>query len=782
MEFTDDFSNDPSDPIEETVYSKEYDKQGDEENNDYDYAIVEDNWFYNHDFIKQETIENLIASIKNNSKNIYEFYRRNNYLFVSHDFIWNNEIKKKEMKKICGNYSEFENIDDCIEHFHDDRNSISIITGEKSNLTCLDIDDESKCQDLVKQCKAECNWHENSVSSLNKHHFFFQYEKDLPNFNDVNKIVDIKNKTVVSVFPSHYMKGTEYKSTNLIKIGLPNIMSEKLKKILLKYLPKKKKNKRPNVIIEEYNPNSGELSELLKIIIFPNISGYHDKRIAIGMSLKNMKKDFEIYKDWFLKQPNCDKTEEELLKEWNSFDYNGILNIGKIKQIARDMYPLKYRIWVENINKIENYYWNNFIEDSKINFKTIEEMVNKILRKLQNVFIYIQDGTGKIIIKESESEFSIMKYNPKNFILKFDYIDEKNENGDMSFDLFLHSYIKYLPLYTSIVCKPKIEDTKYHEFNIWKDFKAKEVKEVDMNKINLKLNHIKEIWANNDLDNFNYIITWLAYLIQKPWEKTEIALVLYSKPGVGKTILTSFLIKYILGSDKAVEIEDINNILGRFNSVLKNKLFVCIKELATLREEFHKTFDKFKSLITDSTISIEQKGLDIITLENISNFIICTNNDFSVKIEDSDRRYSVFKCSDKYKGNFEYFNKLAEENTEESANHFYTYLKRYKIEINLKNIPQTEIRKDMIDMSLPSSLRFLKYCKENPNSLIQSLSLLNDFINASEFYNNYKKWCENNGEQLCSNKAFGRQIKDNIDKERRTSSYVYLLKSIKIDM
>ena len=30
MEFTDDFSNDPSDPIEETVYSKEYDKQGDE--------------------------------------------------------------------------------------------------------------------------------------------------------------------------------------------------------------------------------------------------------------------------------------------------------------------------------------------------------------------------------------------------------------------------------------------------------------------------------------------------------------------------------------------------------------------------------------------------------------------------------------------------------------------------------------------------------------------------------------------------------------------------------
>jgi hypothetical protein len=65
-----------------------------------------------------------------------------------------------------------------------------------------------------------------------------------------------------------------------------------------------------------------------------------------------------------------------------------------------------------------------------------------------------------------------------------------------------------------------------------------------------------------------------------------------------------------------------------------------------------------KSLISDRKCNVESKYLNLWTIDNVSYFIFVSNNSLPIKIEKDDRKYVVFKCSDIYKNNFEYFYKL----------------------------------------------------------------------------------------------------------------------------
>jgi len=50
--------------------------------------------------------------------------------------------------------------------------------------------------------------------------------------------------------------------------------------------------------------------------------------------------------------------------------------------------------------------------------------------------------------------------------------------------------------------------------------------------------HILHVVAGGDQKKADFILDWCAHMVQRPWEKPGVALVLRGKKGTGKTLLT----------------------------------------------------------------------------------------------------------------------------------------------------------------------------------------------------------------------------------------------------
>lgn len=133
------------------------------------------------------------------------------------------------------------------------------------------------------------------------------------------------------------------------------------------------------------------------------------------------------------------------------------------------------------------------------------------------------------------------------------------------------------------------------------------------------------------------LLTWIASCIQNPGKKHQWSPVLVGAEGNGKSLVAQ-IVKHALGKRWVAEPRS-NQIGGRFNSWIENKLFAVVEEIhMNSRRE---TLDAMKPLITNTTVEVEGKGRDSYDAENRCNILMCTNyKDAIIKTRD-DRRYAI---------------------------------------------------------------------------------------------------------------------------------------------
>jgi hypothetical protein len=244
-----------------------------------------------------------------------------------------------------------------------------------------------------------------------------------------------------------------------------------------------------------------------------------------------------------------------------------------------------------------------------------------------------------------------------------------------------------------------IGDDKNKTVSIFNGYKYNVLDSVNNEVINGFIEFVREVIADNDEIVFNYIINWFAFIVQNPGVKSEVALVLKGLQGIGKNRFTDILCELLAGYSEK-NITDISHITGKFNSALEYKMMVILNELKNCGEDRLANFDSLKSLLTDDKFRINEKNEPMRVAENVNNFIFVSNNAYPVKIENSDRRYVVLKCNDKYRGNFEYFSKLMKRCDKEFYDNLLTYFMKLDLStFNVRLIPQTEAKQDLIDAS-----------------------------------------------------------------------------------
>lgn len=204
--------------------------------------------------------------------------------------------------------------------------------------------------------------------------------------------------------------------------------------------------------------------------------------------------------------------------------------------------------------------------------------------------------------------------------------------------------------------------------------------------VDLYLNHLLKIICDSDNVAYRYLIGWMAHLIQKPWEKPGVCIVLVGGQGTGKGMMVSPLEK-IVGSHYNY-ISEGEHITGKFNSQIATSILVFADE--ALFAGSPKAANKLKSLITEPYQSIEHKGYDAVSVSNYSRLIMASNEDWVIDAGIDERRYLVLSVSEKHKQDQKYFSALAEWTENFGANYLHNYLLHYGIEgFNPRVAPRT---------------------------------------------------------------------------------------------
>jgi len=154
-------------------------------------------------------------------------------------------------------------------------------------------------------------------------------------------------------------------------------------------------------------------------------------------------------------------------------------------------------------------------------------------------------------------------------------------------------------------------------------------------------NLIKHL-SGDDEEMTQLFIDWLAYIYQKR-TKTYTAFLFQGIQGTGKDFMLKRVIKPIFGESYCQVINQ-DRLASQFNSMFEENIFLVLNEVQTdfsSTENANKVAACMKMAISDTSVAVEGKGVDLRHGDNNANIIAFSNKPNAVKLEQGDRRFNV---------------------------------------------------------------------------------------------------------------------------------------------
>ena len=282
------------------------------------------------------------------------------------------------------------------------------------------------------------------------------------------------------------------------------------------------------------------------------------------------------------------------------------------------------------------------------------------------------------------------------------------------------------------------------------------------------LAHKRDIICSGNAYAYEYYCRWIAHLIQKPTQMMPISMFIKTKEqGTGKTRETSQLAT-MLGEAYTIEINRLENVAGKFNSIMLDKLLIVGNDVADKGG-----FDvaAVNSLISEKKKTIEFKGIDPRQANIYARIILTSNYDCALLFTEENRRWVALNPLSTMKGNTAYWDALSAD-IEDSAvqRDAFLYFANYPIDSpwvdaagvahpwNWQTLPKTERTNAVREANLNPLLAFLKAGVDGdvPELRFTDLyvggddekerepSLIEKTIGNLAFYEVYVKWHKDN--------------------------------------
>ena len=373
----------------------------------------------------------------------------------------------------------------------------------------------------------------------------------------------------------------------------------------------------------------------------------------------------------------------------------------------------------------------------------------KIVAEMNLTYAIIHTSSTYILIEKSETEFVLDTKQSLLNLFENQTVPELKGENSYSAPSIAQIWLKspYRKTYTNIVFNPKIVGHYDGNFNMWKGFAIQPIK----GDCSLFWDHIQAVICSGNKAHYLYVRRWLAHLVQKPWIIAT-ALILRGKQGTGKGTFVDAIGK-LFGSHYA-PLANLDNILGKFNSHLKNAILIYADE--AIWGGTKKEIGPLKALIT------EPKGKDGYWIDNFKHLIVSSNEDWAVHLDPDDRRFFVLDISNTKKEDIPYFTAIRQqlENGGYEAL-MYDLMHEDLTNFDPKIMPENFAGFDMKMESASSTDRFIytslkeecwDHANAGPCGEIRNLSI-------DTFYTYYKSWCERERQSIVRKEVLGKRLK-----------------------
>jgi hypothetical protein len=169
--------------------------------------------------------------------------------------------------------------------------------------------------------------------------------------------------------------------------------------------------------------------------------------------------------------------------------------------------------------------------------------------------------------------------------------------------------------------------------------------------------HILKIICGGNAGHRDWLMGWMARLVQRPAEQGEVAVVMRGIEGTGKGTLAKALM-HILGQH-GLAISNAKHLTGNFNGHLRDTVLLFADEAFFAGDRAH--VGVLKSLITEPFLTIEAKFQNAVQMPNFVHLMMASNEDWVVPASLEARRFFVLEVLPTRANDHAYFAAIREE-------------------------------------------------------------------------------------------------------------------------
>jgi hypothetical protein len=386
-------------------------------------------------------------------------------------------------------------------------------------------------------------------------------------------------------------------------------------------------------------------------------------------------------------------------------------------------------------------------------------------------YMLVNDG-GKILIYEPRHDPILHRHyyshtRPSDFRLA--YLNRlvctgTDKDGNPKFENAADVWLKspkrkqYLK---GFVFDPRVSSSIDPEtFNLWRSFNVVP----KPGSWDLLKRHLRDVACQGYAPHYNYMLDWLASLVQHPERKGEVCLVLIGPKGAGKSLVGKVLHR-ILGQHGFV-ISHAKHLVGNFNSHLRDCVFLLGDEAFYAGDKAHESI--LKAIITEPTLTIEAKYRDAVNAPNFLHIMLTANPGWVIPATTDERRFCVFLVSGAHVGDFAYFKAIDDEMENDGYGAvLHELLHRDISNFNVRAVPDSLGLQEQKKLSLPTHLAWWMDVLQRGYVWASKLGLQGDFnrwhnMVATELLNaSYEAFARGRGERhRMSRETLGRFLRE----------------------
>lgn len=237
-----------------------------------------------------------------------------------------------------------------------------------------------------------------------------------------------------------------------------------------------------------------------------------------------------------------------------------------------------------------------------------------------------------------------------------------------------------------------------------------------------------------------YIMKWLAQLVQQPFDKPGTGLIIMGDKRTGKDTPFDFFNKFVIGDDYSRNYTCGGNQFFEKHDTGRMNMFLCKVEEAD-RRIFMQNSSKFKTLITAESENYNDKGKKAVVVANYNRFVLTLNPGAApVELSDGEQRFIIATISNARKHDIPFWTEvrrvLFNKEAGRAVGH---WLSTMDISgFDFRTPPADEFQATLVDAEKTSEELFVE-------------QWTGEEVGAPEFFNIYRTYCSQNELPYCQN-------------------------------